>query len=62
MNADVEEANVESDKEHRNQVVFIVDGEEAIVESEKEHWKEEIVQTYREFLLSGSKKCPNLPT
>ena len=53
MNADMEAASVVSENENRNEDVFIADADEAIVKSEKEHWNEEIVETYREFLLSG---------
>ena len=58
MKADVEVLSVVSENEHRNED----EADEAIVGSEKEHWNEEIVETYREFLLSGKKTYPDLPT
>ena len=62
MNVDVEVASVVSKNERRNEDVFIADADEAIVGSEKEHWNEEIVGTYRKFLLPGRKRYPDLPT
>ena len=62
MNAGVEVARVVSENEHRNENVFIADADEAIVGSEKEHWSEEIVDTYRELLLSSRKRYPDPPT
>ena len=62
INADVEVASVVSENEHRNDGVFIADADQTIVGSEKEHWNEEIVETYRELLLSGRKRYPDQPT
>ena len=38
MNASMEEVSVGSDKECRNEEIFIAGADEAIVESKKEHW------------------------
>ena len=40
MNADVEDASIESDKQHRDEDIFIADADKAIVKSKKEHWNQ----------------------
>ena len=61
MSVDVEEASVQSIKEHMNEEVLIADVDEAIVESERSTaWNEKFVKTYTEFLQSGLKKYLDL--